>query len=130
MQLEWFETWFDSPYYHVLYKDRNLEEAQSFIDHLLELLHLRPPARVLDLACGHGRAIDQVTDGPGVGAIDDQVILCEQLLRDLHRQLAVIGAHIDVRIQRQHPVPFAAGHPGDPELHLLQVAKTTMDKLG
>ena len=24
---EWFETWFDSPYYHILYKDRDHKEA-------------------------------------------------------------------------------------------------------
>ena len=52
---EWFATWFDSPYYHLLYRDRNQEEAQAFIDALLEHLHPRPGARLLDLACGKGR---------------------------------------------------------------------------
>lgn len=55
MQSKWYEKWFDSPFYHVLYKDRNLLEAQSFIDRLLEFLKLQPPANVLDLACGKGR---------------------------------------------------------------------------
>lgn len=52
---EWFSTWFDSPYYHVLYRDRNQEEAQAFIDVLLLRLHPKPGARLLDLACGKGR---------------------------------------------------------------------------
>ena len=52
---EWFSTWFDSPYYHLLYRDRNHQEAQAFIDGLLEHLHPKPGARLLDLACGKGR---------------------------------------------------------------------------
>jgi SAM-dependent methyltransferase len=52
---EWFATWFDSPYYHLLYRDRNQEEAQAFIDALLEHLRPKPDARLLDLACGKGR---------------------------------------------------------------------------
>jgi SAM-dependent methyltransferase len=52
---EWFATWFDSPYYHLLYRDRNQEEAQAFIDALLAHLHPKPHARLLDLACGKGR---------------------------------------------------------------------------
>ncbi|HAI80694.1 MAG TPA: SAM-dependent methyltransferase, partial [Chryseobacterium sp.] len=29
--MAWFETWFNTPYYHILYKDRNFEEAENFI---------------------------------------------------------------------------------------------------
>lgn len=52
---EWFKTWFDSPYYHQLYKDRNDKEAQQFLRNLLS--KLKPPshATILDLACGRGR---------------------------------------------------------------------------
>jgi len=52
---EWFESWFDSPYYHVLYKERNEQEAQSFLDNLIQYLHPDPGARILDVACGKGR---------------------------------------------------------------------------
>ncbi|MCO6489125.1 MAG: class I SAM-dependent methyltransferase [Phaeodactylibacter sp.] len=52
---EWFEDWFDSPYYHILYKNRDESEAEGFIDRLLETLEPRPGARILDLACGRGR---------------------------------------------------------------------------
>lgn len=52
---EWFETWFDSPYYHVLYDHRNEEEAKKFISNLEDRLHLNRKDRVLDLACGAGR---------------------------------------------------------------------------
>lgn len=51
----WFETWFDSPYYHILYKDRDDTEAQLFMDNLTHYLNLPEEAKILDLACGKGR---------------------------------------------------------------------------
>lgn len=53
--LEWYRAWFDSPYYHILYKYRNDAEARAFIDALID--YLKPPrgSRMLDLACGKGR---------------------------------------------------------------------------
>ena len=55
MEKEWFATWFDTSYYHVLYKNRNNEEAKVFIANLANYLALPPHAEVLDLACGKGR---------------------------------------------------------------------------
>jgi SAM-dependent methyltransferase len=51
----WFSSWFDTPYYHILYKDRNYREAQVFMDTLTHYLNLPEKAKVLDLACGKGR---------------------------------------------------------------------------
>ncbi|WP_281635845.1 class I SAM-dependent methyltransferase [Flavobacterium marginilacus] len=51
----WFASWFDSPYYHILYKERNYREAQLFMDNLTHYLNLPEKAKVLDLACGKGR---------------------------------------------------------------------------
>ena len=51
----WFASWFDTPYYHILYKDRNYREAQVFMDNLTHYLNLPEHAKVLDLACGKGR---------------------------------------------------------------------------
>src|SRR6187402_1008398 len=51
----WFTSWFDTPYYHILYKDRNYREAQLFMDNLTHYLNLPEKAKVLDLACGKGR---------------------------------------------------------------------------
>jgi SAM-dependent methyltransferase len=55
MSKEWFDTWFDSEYYHLLYKNRNDEEAQLFINNLVAHLGLVPNQKVFDLACGKGR---------------------------------------------------------------------------
>jgi len=53
--MDWFETWFDTPYYHILYNKRDFQEAESFITKLTEYLNLPPHASVVDLACGKGR---------------------------------------------------------------------------
>jgi len=52
---EWFSEWFNSPYYHLLYKNRDNKEAELFIDNLITLLHIEPGKKILDLPCGKGR---------------------------------------------------------------------------
>jgi SAM-dependent methyltransferase len=53
---EWFKEWFDSPYYHMLYSNRDNREAHYFIDNLCKLLELKPETdTIIDLACGKGR---------------------------------------------------------------------------
>jgi len=52
---EWFATWFDSEFYHVLYKDRDYKEAEVFMQHLVAFLKLPKESHILDLACGKGR---------------------------------------------------------------------------
>ncbi len=51
----WFKDWFNSPYYHILYKKRDDKEAQGFMDALCKHLQLNPNHKVWDLACGKGR---------------------------------------------------------------------------
>lgn len=55
MQKEWFSSWFDTPYYHILYKNRDYSEASLFIDNITEFLKLKEHARCWDLCCGKGR---------------------------------------------------------------------------
>lgn len=52
---EWFESWFDTHYYHILYKNRDHSEAELFIYNLFRELNLPYSAKILDLACGKGR---------------------------------------------------------------------------
>ena len=52
---EWFAEWFDTTYYHILYKSRDNHEARVFIKSLVGLLQLPEASSVLDLACGKGR---------------------------------------------------------------------------
>ena len=51
---QWFELWFDSPLYHILYKNRNQEEANLFMDNVIRHLEI-DFGSILDLACGKGR---------------------------------------------------------------------------
>lgn len=51
----WYTKWFDTTYYHILYKDRDYTEAGLFIDNITSYLNLPENAKVLDLACGKGR---------------------------------------------------------------------------
>lgn len=52
---EWFASWFDSPYYPMLYRHRDEAEAHLALTHLHTYLGLAQDARVLDLCCGQGR---------------------------------------------------------------------------
>lgn len=53
--MAWFESWFDSPYYHILYQHRDESEAKFFLNNLLNELNLPKQTSILDLACGKGR---------------------------------------------------------------------------
>ena len=67
----WYSDWFDSPYYHLLYRHRDEQEARLLIDSLLRYLKPQPCAAVLDLACGKGRhALYMNRQGLAVAGID------------------------------------------------------------
>lgn len=52
---DWFVDWFDSPYYHILYRNRNDIEAKKFILNLNNYLNPKPQSKLIDVACGKGR---------------------------------------------------------------------------
>lgn len=67
----WYASWFDSPYYHTLYKHRDFDEATEFVQTLISFLGLKKGSRVLDLACGKGRhAIQFYKAGFNVTGLD------------------------------------------------------------
>jgi SAM-dependent methyltransferase len=82
----WFESWFNSPYYHLLYKDRNEQQAEQEIDSLLSALNLTPSARVLDLACGKGRHAIHLSsfgfDVTGLDISDDSITYARTLEKE------------------------------------------------
>ncbi|BAV95097.1 SAM-dependent methyltransferase [Ichthyobacterium seriolicida] len=53
--MEWFENWFDTEYYHILYGDRDQREAERFIDNIISNLNISEGSKFLDMACGRGR---------------------------------------------------------------------------
>ncbi|MEZ7915900.1 MAG: class I SAM-dependent methyltransferase [Polaribacter sp.] len=52
---DWFTDWFNTSYYHILYKERNDVEAQLFMRNITEILSLDKATHILDLPCGKGR---------------------------------------------------------------------------
>lgn len=67
----WYKTWFDTSFYHTLYQDRNIAEAQFFLQNLIKHLALNANSRILDIACGRGRhALYLATQGFTVTGID------------------------------------------------------------
>ena len=53
--MSWIANWFDSPYYHILYKKKDKKEAQVFIDNLVQHLQIPKCSKLIDIACGKGR---------------------------------------------------------------------------
>jgi len=67
----WFKNWFNSPYYHQLYFNRDEKEAAAFIDKLIDYLKPLPASSMLDVACGKGRhSIHLAEKGFDVTGID------------------------------------------------------------
>jgi len=52
---DWFTDWFNTSYYHILYKNRNDEDAQLFMRNITKFLQISTNSYILDLPCGKGR---------------------------------------------------------------------------
>jgi len=52
---DWFTDWFNTSYYHTLYKDRNDKDAQLFMRNIINFLKIPSSSHLLDLPCGKGR---------------------------------------------------------------------------
>ncbi len=67
----WFERWFGSPYYRILYQHRDELEAGAFVTQLVKYLQPLPGSRMVDIACGEGRFATELADrGFDVTGID------------------------------------------------------------
>ena len=51
----WIQRWFNSDYYHILYENRNDDEAGDFIENLMSFINLPKGSAIIDIACGRGR---------------------------------------------------------------------------
>ena len=52
--MAWYKDWFNSKYYHLLYKNRDHNEAALFLDNISNEFKNKN-AKILDVACGKGR---------------------------------------------------------------------------
>lgn len=109
-QKEWFATWFDSPYYHLLYQHRDDNEAKLFLDNLVQQLALPNNVKVLDLACGKGRhslTLAQMGfDVVGVDLAPNSILAAKASANDLGIENVNFMVH-DMR-QTMHALPFDA----------------------
>ena len=88
----WYGQWFDSPYYQLLYRNRDDVEARIFLNHLLRELRLPAKSRVADLGCGRGRhAVVLYEHGLDVTGLD----LSEASIREAMK-LQSLGLQFDV----------------------------------
>ena len=87
MQQPWFKDWFNSPYYHQLYFNRDDREAAVFIDKLISYLKPAPDSTMLDVACGRGRHSIQLAgkgfDVTGIDLSEDSI--AEALKHEIDR---------------------------------------------
>ncbi len=76
---EWYNSWFESPWYMRLYRHRTDEEAREAISIVSDLVGTPPGARVLDLCCGYGRhAMALAEGGYQVTGLDNSVYLIDR----------------------------------------------------
>lgn len=54
-QDHWYSHWFNTDFYHLLYKGHDYQEARVFMDKITSYLNLPEEGSILDVACGRGR---------------------------------------------------------------------------
>lgn len=91
---EWFASWFDTPYYHILYKHRDFKEAEVFINNLFDSLCIPKDSSILDLACGRGRhAFYMAKKGFQVTGVDLSPKSIEWAKREFQLDSLQFGVH-------------------------------------
>ena len=66
-----YNQWFSSPYFHILYKHRDYQKTQRFLDQLVDFLQANTSHKLLDLACGKGKhAIYMAKKGLDITGLD------------------------------------------------------------
>lgn len=88
----WYETFFEGDWLE-LAVDHDEPLTRAEVDFLIEKLHLQPGARVLDLACGHGRhAVELADRGFSVTGAD----ISEPALAVARERAAQRGVELDL----------------------------------
>ncbi|MCB0794405.1 MAG: methyltransferase domain-containing protein [Flavobacteriales bacterium] len=96
MGTSWYEEWFCTEEYTLLYGHRDETEARSWARSIVERAQLAPGARVLDMACGRGRHARAFRDlGLNVHGVD----LSQRSIEEARAK--VPGATFDVHDMRE-----------------------------
>lgn len=99
MNAVWFESFFGDDYFEIYRDVFPVERTAAEVDGITSLLLLQAGARVLDLACGHGRhAIPLAKRGFDVTGYDLSPVLLERAQVDAEAQGATVQwVHGDMR---------------------------------
>lgn len=83
---EWFESWFDSEYYPLLYNNRDENEAELLVTNLIQYLNIEKGSHILDIACGEGRFAEQLSehdfDVMGIDLSEQRIVKAKTLERN------------------------------------------------
>lgn len=55
MEKKWYEEWFETKYYDILYNKRDNKEAELFLNNLFKYIKPNKKSNFIDIACGSGR---------------------------------------------------------------------------
>ena len=82
----WYKEWFNSPFYHKLYFERDDKEAENFIDQLIRYLNPAAGSLILDVACGKGRHSKKLASQgfivTGIDISPDSIVFARQFEND------------------------------------------------
>ncbi len=103
--MSWYEQWFDTDEYELVYRNRDESEASQLIDLIEEITEPEPGSSLLDVGCGRGRhAVDFATRGYKVTGLD----LSKRSLEAARERATAAG--VDVRFihgDMRDPIPAA-----------------------
>jgi len=94
--MAWYDTWFGSDAYEIVYRHRDDEEAATVIDLVEECAAPDPDAQILDVGCGRGRhTLELARRGYDATGID----LSEESVEEARRQAATEGLDASFAVQ-------------------------------
>jgi SAM-dependent methyltransferase len=101
----WYEEWFDTPEYDVVYSRRDDEDARRLLRLVLEVTDLPVGRRVLDMACGRGRhSIQLAKAGYEVTGVD----LSPRAIDIARKKAASLSPAIDFRVGDMREAPCSS----------------------
>ena len=107
--MPWYEDWFDSDAYELVYDQRDLTDARRLADLIERTAQPAPDAAILDVGSGRGRhARILAARGYTVTGVD----LSETALRTARRRAAREGLTVTFRQADMRRLPFAAAFDG------------------
>ena len=102
-----YNDWFNSPFYHKLYNNRDYSEAKKFISKLLNYLSLKKNSTILDAACGKGRHSIQLEKlGYNVTGIDLSENSINEAKKSENRNLKFLIHDISKPLNIKHDAVF------------------------